>query len=138
MSQNITPSGSSIPSCTFRRPPKYATHPPHLDDAATVLQARDLALARIQSRWRTRTREAPPRGRPRSPRRLQMDDSGFLDMMNVGSGEVNWSETQYSNPIPEQETMSTPDVSAPAKSKSKPAKAPSTKGKIGLVLRTKC
>lgn len=64
----------------------------------------------------------------------QTDDIGFLDMLNGGSGEVNWSGTQYSSPISEQEKMSTPDVSvvsasAFAKSKQKKAKAPSTKGK---------
>ncbi|XP_051218048.1 glutathione S-transferase T3-like [Lolium perenne] len=64
----------------------------------------------------------------------QTDDIGFLDMLNGGSGEVNWSGTQYSSPISEQEKMSTPDVSvvsasAFAKSKQKKAKTPSTKGK---------
>uniref|UniRef100_A0ACD5Z4A4 Uncharacterized protein n=1 Tax=Avena sativa TaxID=4498 RepID=A0ACD5Z4A4_AVESA len=58
-----------------------------------------------------------------------MDDIGFLDMMNVGSRDVNWEGSQYCSPIAEQETMSTPDVAGSAKQKSKGTRAPSTKGK---------
>jgi hypothetical protein len=39
----------------------------------------------------------------------QIDNEGFLDLLNVGSGELNWSGTQYCSPIGEQETVSTPD-----------------------------
>ena len=38
----------------------------------------------------------------------------FLDMMNVGSGDVNWGYTQNFSPIGEQATMSTENVVASA------------------------
>jgi hypothetical protein len=57
----------------------------------------------------------------------QIDNEGFLDLLNVGSGELNWSGTQYCSPIGEQETMSTPDVSASVKARL--SRTASTKGK---------
>uniref|UniRef100_A0ACD5ZD75 Uncharacterized protein n=1 Tax=Avena sativa TaxID=4498 RepID=A0ACD5ZD75_AVESA len=51
----------------------------------------------------------------------QVDNRGFLDIMNVGSNEVNWSVVPDSSPIAEQEVP----VSAKPRSK----KGASTKGK---------
>ena len=67
-------------------------------------------------------------------------------MLNVGSGEVNWSGTEYSSPISEQEKMSTPDVSvlsasAFAKSKQKKVKIEKnteSNGVIANLRRKKC
>ncbi|CAM0911314.1 unnamed protein product [Alopecurus aequalis] len=49
----------------------------------------------------------------------QLDNNGaFLDLLNVGSGEVNWDTTQDFSPIGEQGTPSTQNVGASAKTKS--------------------
>uniref|UniRef100_A0ACD5TPW5 Uncharacterized protein n=1 Tax=Avena sativa TaxID=4498 RepID=A0ACD5TPW5_AVESA len=55
----------------------------------------------------------------------QMDNSSFLDMMNVGSSGVNWVGTPDSSPLGRQSTMPSLNVSAT----SKKTKGASTKGK---------
>uniref|UniRef100_A0ACD5WNV7 Uncharacterized protein n=1 Tax=Avena sativa TaxID=4498 RepID=A0ACD5WNV7_AVESA len=58
---------------------------------------------------------------------LHMDNSSFLDMMNVGSSEINWVVTPHCSPLGEQSTVPTQNISASTKSRS--IKAASTKGK---------
>jgi hypothetical protein len=57
----------------------------------------------------------------------QMNNSSFLDMMNVGSSDINWVGTPNCSPIGEQVTMPTKKNSSSAKPKS--TKGASTKGK---------
>jgi hypothetical protein len=56
----------------------------------------------------------------------QMDNSSFLDMLNVG-GDTHWGGTPDSSPIGEQATMPTQNIRTSAKPKSR--KGTSTKGK---------
>ena len=44
-------------------------------------------------------------------------DGSFMDMMNMGSGDMNWGDTQNCTPIGEQVTMPTENVVASGKPK---------------------